>query len=345
MKTLWVTAGLLIGGWGLSLQAIAQSGQNAEKARQEIEVMKSILNTTLTRSAESQDRSVGFGSGSWSVGFGSGSRSVGSVGTIQGFYLPGQGTTFLLQAPRIPEDFNFHLDELEKQIQELTAREFANPQFAESMARLAAANVRAVRNRLGSEVVPEGWWEEFEEFRFHFPPAPPSPSTPPSAPAAPSAPAPPSPPAVPSAPLPESPPQPPTPPAPEPMTGPERAERMENELREQSERLRLSLDRVRLSLEEVRARAGERKANAEQRRQELIDTLLEVAAQYGGTLTHLDENEHLNFVLLSGDRFLHPLSPGVKSEPEVISLKKSDITEVRRLGLGASGLRDRMVRQ
>lgn len=313
MNKWWVTAGLLIGGCALSLQAMAESGQGAAKARQEIEVMKSILNTSLARPSDSRR------------------RSFSSDSVIEGFHLPGQGTTFLLQAPRIPGEFGFQLDQLDQQIRELTAREFVNPQFAESMARLAAANMMAIRKRLESEVRPEDWNPEFQEFQFHFPPPPPPPSPPPAASD------PPSPPSAASPPPPETPPQPPAAPAPEPRLSAEQAVQVEKELRER-------MDRLRLSLEEVRERAHERKASAEQERQQLIDALLAVAAQYGDTMTHLGENEYLNFILLSGDRFLHPLGAGVTSEPEVISLKKSDITEVRRLGLGASGLRDRMVR-
>ena len=123
MKKVWLTATLLA---LLISVAVAGSQQwaselfDSAKAQKEIEIMKSILETALSFEGRSRGPFVYSTSGSSAEIFAE-SMTVNIIGQggIDGFYLYGQGTSFILSISPLPSDPTAGYDKLREEIDEL----------------------------------------------------------------------------------------------------------------------------------------------------------------------------------------------------------------------------------
>jgi hypothetical protein len=294
----------------------AQNGSNAPfdatKSRQELEIMKGILSTTMSflandlrgRQARSSERrsEFSFGTGWWSS-------------NVSAYYLYGQGAVFIVPVSglSVSQEHEFadqtaQMEELNAQMDETRASMEAKLAQAEAMAALAQSKANAasgVGGGVGAGVgggvsggvvggVPGGVQGGVS----------PVPSAVP-------APAPAAQPAVPKK---------PTVPA--------------------------SQDDIRRRLAEVQEKVRQRREQTEQERQKLMETvaqakvhLIEALANYGDSLTTVKPNEYVNLILTARDagNFRSFEFDEARNQREVLSVQKSVITDYKagRLSLDA----------
>lgn len=297
-----------------------------EQVEKEIEIMKSILSTSLSYLERGAERHRGV------------SVHLFRESRIEGFYLYGQGTSFMMRVP-VRRVSMHNIEEVEEKIADLKQKEIS--------AAALSRQVQLLRSRLALNrtmglnfVMPE----------VMIPPMPPMPPTPPM------------------------PPEPPEAPEPSETTVAPEAQQEQDAEREEAaearrqwrdsiremearrqrrdsirqmeeaarvysegvlagwgqndvteEEARRQLEELEQEVAEMKSQLQDEKSESERTRQKILDELVEVLATHGDGLTHLQPGEYVNLILVgSGDEglFWGDQSQGTT---EVLSLKKEDI--------------------
>lgn len=272
--------------------------------RRELAVMESILTTSLN--------AVDVGTGAERHGrFGA---ELSRTGRVQGVYLYGQGALFTIQVPWLPDLPLERLARMEHDLQ-LSLERSLKPELLESQYLMALAQLENLRTHL--EIEPAGSWAGLaEDLEALATPPPPPPPPPPAAPA------------------------PPAPPAPPDQRD---VQARQAERAERAEQMRRRIREMQGRLTEMRTDAAERNRRRAETRERIEADLREVIARYGDSLTLLQPEERLTFILRSSPSFgFEPDSEG--SRNTVLTVRKADLTAYRSGSISRETLDGRIVR-
>lgn len=271
-----------------------------EQVEKEIEIMKSILSTSLSYLERGAERHRGV------------SVHLFRESRIEGFYLYGQGTSFMMRVP-VRRVSIHNIEEVEEKIADLKQKEIS--------AAALSRQVQLLRSRL---TLNRTLGLNFAMPEVVIPPMPPIPPRPPEPPAPPAA----------GSEAEEA----------EREEAAEARRQWRDRVREMEARVysegvlagwgnrdvteeeaRQQLEELEQEVAELKSHLQEEKSESEHTRQKILDELVEVLARHGDGLTHLQPGEYVNLILVgSGDEglFWGDQSQGTT---EVLSLKKEDI--------------------
>jgi hypothetical protein len=314
---------------------------DAKKSQEELEIMKGILSTKLSLSAEDSRREA---------------SSLWRFSNLNAFYLSGQGAVFIIPTSglnSLDPIFSFaalgslreHYETLRLQNQEIARQNEQIRRLGQQMALQAMADMQAQKNvqgltesggGIGAEVgsgaeadVKPGSVSDRD-------------GAIPAAPASPAMPAPPAPPAIPA------PPPPPMPPIPlsGPPVNPEEIQKKAEEARKQVEAIKKNLNDETRKIEaedreRLRKLREEEKANRQKFLRNLVEikaNLIEALANYGDSLTTVKAEEYINLVLIT-DNF----DGARNARHDILSSKKKWITDYKAGRLSLEDFKQRIL--